>query len=155
MVNNTSTNARDKGSIPGSGIKIPLLQGNWAYAPQLLEPAHSRACAPQQEKPPQWRAHALPWKNSPCSPQQDRKSLHSNKKSSQIHSVVSRSLRPHGLYSQWNSPGPNTGVGTFPFSRGIFLTQGSNPGLPHCRQILYQLSHKRSHGLNMTSQTQT
>ena len=30
----------------------------------------------------------------------------------------------------------------FPFSRGIFLTQGSNPGLPHCRQILYQLSHK-------------
>ena len=30
----------------------------------------------------------------------------------------------------------------FPFSRGIFLTQGSNPGLPHCRQILYQLRHK-------------
>jgi len=32
----------------------------------------------------------------------------------------------------------------FPFSRGIFLTQGSNPGLQHCRWILYQLSHKRS-----------
>ena len=32
----------------------------------------------------------------------------------------------------------------FPFSRGIFLTQGSNPGLPHCRQILYQLSHRGS-----------
>ena len=32
----------------------------------------------------------------------------------------------------------------FPFSRGIFLTQGLNPGLPHCRQILYQLSHKGS-----------
>ena len=30
----------------------------------------------------------------------------------------------------------------FPFSRGIFLTQGSDPGLPNCRQILYQLSHK-------------
>ena len=30
----------------------------------------------------------------------------------------------------------------FPFSRGIFPTQGSNPGLPHCRWILYQLSHK-------------
>ena len=29
-----------------------------------------------------------------------------------------------------------------PFSRGIFPTQGSNPGLLHCRQILYQLSHK-------------
>ena len=32
----------------------------------------------------------------------------------------------------------------FPFSRGIFQTQGSNPGLPHCRQILYQLIHKGS-----------
>ena len=32
----------------------------------------------------------------------------------------------------------------FPFSRGIFPTPGSNPGLPHCRQILYQLSHKGS-----------
>ena len=32
----------------------------------------------------------------------------------------------------------------FPFSRGIFPTQGSNPGLPHCRQILYQLGHKGS-----------
>ena len=30
----------------------------------------------------------------------------------------------------------------FPFSRGIFPTQGSNPCLPHCRKILYQLSHK-------------
>ena len=32
----------------------------------------------------------------------------------------------------------------FPFSRGIFPTQGSNPGLPHCNRILYQLSHKRN-----------
>ena len=32
----------------------------------------------------------------------------------------------------------------FPFSKGIFLTQGSNPGLPHCGRILYQLSHKGS-----------
>ena len=30
----------------------------------------------------------------------------------------------------------------FPFLQGIFPTQGSNPGLPHCRRILYQLSHK-------------
>ena len=30
----------------------------------------------------------------------------------------------------------------FPFSRGIFPTQGSNPGLLHCRQILYKLSHQ-------------
>ena len=32
----------------------------------------------------------------------------------------------------------------FPFSRGIFPTQGSNPGLPYFSQILYQLSHKGS-----------
>ena len=32
----------------------------------------------------------------------------------------------------------------FPFSRGIFPSQGSNPGLPHCRRILYQLSHQES-----------
>ena len=48
---------------------------------------------------------------------------------SESHSVVSNSLWPHELYSPWNSPGQNTGV---------------NPGLPHCRQILYQLSHKGS-----------
>ena len=36
----------------------------------------------------------------------------------------------------------NTGVGCYSFHYGIFLTQGSNPGLPHCRQILYHLSHQ-------------
>ena len=57
------------------------------------------------------------------------------------HSIMSNSLRPHGLYSPWNSPGQNTGVGSFLF-QGIFPTQGLNPGLPHCRWILYQLSHR-------------
>ena len=59
-------------------------------------------------------------------------------------SVVSDSLRPHGLYSPWNSPGQNTGVGSLPLLQEIFPTQGSNPGVPHCRWILYQLSHKGS-----------
>ena len=59
-------------------------------------------------------------------------------------SVVSDSLRPHGLYSPWNSPGQNTGAGSFSLLQGIFPTQGLNPGLPHCRQIFYQLSHKGS-----------
>ena len=63
---------------------------------------------------------------------------------SESHSVVSDSLRPHGLYSPWNSPGQNTGVGSLPFLQGIFPTQGSNPGLPHCTRILYQLSHRGS-----------
>ena len=53
-------------------------------------------------------------------------------------------LRPHGLYSPWNSPGQNTGVGSLSLLRGIFPTQGSKPGLSHCRRILYQLSHKGS-----------
>ena len=59
-------------------------------------------------------------------------------------SVVSDSLRPHGLYSPWNSPGQNTEVGSLSLLQGIFPTQGSNPGLLHCRWILYQLSHKGS-----------
>ena len=59
-------------------------------------------------------------------------------------SIVSDSLWPHGLYSPWNSPGQNTGVGSLSLLQGIFPTQGSNPGLPHCRQILYQLSCKGS-----------
>ena len=36
----------------------------------------------------------------------------------------------------------NTGVGSLSLLQGIFLTQGSNPGLPHYGQILYQLSHQ-------------
>ena len=59
-------------------------------------------------------------------------------------SVVSNSLQPHGLYSPWNSSGQNTGVGSLFFLQGIFPTQGSSPFLPHCRHILYQLSHKGS-----------
>ena len=57
--------------------------------------------------------------------------------------ALSDSLWPHGPYSPWNSPGQNTGRWPFP-SQGIFLTQESNPGLPHCRWILYQLNHKGS-----------
>ena len=64
---------------------------------------------------------------------------------SERHSVVSDSSWPP-VYSPWNSPGQNTGVSSSSLLRGIFLTQGSNPSLPHCRQTLYQLSHKRSPG---------
>ena len=44
-------------------------------------------------------------------------------------------------YSPWNSLGQNTGVGSHSFLQGIFPTQGLNPGLLHCKQILYHLSH--------------
>ena len=49
--------------------------------------------------------------------------------------VVSDSLRPHGLYSPWNSPGQKTAVGSLPFSRDLL-----NPGI----KPRYQLSHKGS-----------
>ena len=50
----------------------------------------------------------------------------------------------HGLHSPWNSPGHNPGVSGLSLLQGIFPTQGSNPGLPRCGRILYQLSHHGS-----------
>ena len=58
--------------------------------------------------------------------------------------VVSDSLQLRGLYSLWNSPGQNTGVRSHSLQQGIFPTQISNPGLPHCRQILHPLSHREA-----------
>ena len=46
-----------------------------------------------------------------------------------------------------DSPSKNTGVGCHAPLQRIPPTQGSNPGLPHCRQILYPVSHKRSTGI--------
>ena len=63
---------------------------------------------------------------------------------SENHSIVCNSLWLQGLYSPWNSLGQNARVGSLPFLQGIFPTQGSNPGPPHCRWILYQLSLKGS-----------
>ena len=59
-------------------------------------------------------------------------------------SVVSISLWPHGLSRPWNSPGHNIGMGSLSLLQGIFPTQGWKPGLPHCRRVLYQLSHNGS-----------
>ena len=42
----------------------------------------------------------------------------------------------------WNSPGQKTGVGSCSLLQGIFPAQESNLDLPHCRRILYQLSHQ-------------
>ena len=63
---------------------------------------------------------------------------------SESRSVVSDSFRPHGLYSPWNSPSQNTGVGSLSLLQGIFPTQGLNLGIPHCRRILFQLSHREA-----------
>jgi len=53
-------------------------------------------------------------------------------------------VTPWTACSPWNSPGQNTSVGSCSLLQGIFPTQGSNPGLPLCRRILYQLSYKGS-----------
>ena len=65
---------------------------------------------------------------------------------SESHSVMFNSLPPHGLgpvsfLCPWNSPGKNTRVGSVSLLQGIFLTQGLNQDLLHCRQVLYQLSY--------------
>ena len=57
---------------------------------------------------------------------------------------VSDSLLPHGLYSPWNSPGHSTGEDSLSLLQGIFPTHGLDPGLLHCRWILYQLNHQES-----------
>ena len=67
-------------------------------------------------------------------------------------SVTSNSLPPRGLQPARllcprNSPFKNPGVGCHSFLQGIFPSQGSNPGLQHCRQILYSLSHQGNHGV--------
>ena len=51
---------------------------------------------------------------------------------------------PPGFSIHGDSPGKNTGVGCHALLQGIFPTQGSNPGLLHCRRILYHLSHQGS-----------
>ena len=67
---------------------------------------------------------------------------------SESHSVMSSSLQPHELCSPWNSPGQNTEVSSLSLLQEIFPTQGLNPGLPYCKKILYQLSHKGSPNKN-------
>ena len=64
-------------------------------------------------------------------------------------SVMSDSLQPRGLYSLWNSPDQNIGVGSHFLLQLMFPSPGDlpnpeTPGLPYCRWILYQLSHKGS-----------
>ena len=61
-------------------------------------------------------------------------------------SLPSHGLQPTRLLCPWDFPGKDTGVGCHFLLQGIFPTQGSNPGLLYCRQILYQLSYKESSG---------
>ena len=83
----------------------------------------------------------LPWQKDSLPPAPPGK--HNE---SESHSIVSDSWQTLELYSPWNSPGQNTRMGSHSLLQGIFPTLGSNPGLPHCRQIVYQLSQGRTGG---------
>ena len=66
------------------------------------------------------------------------------------HSVMPSFLRPHGLHPArllcpWGFSREEHWVVCHALLQGIFPTQRSNPGLPHCRWILYQLNHQGSH----------
>ena len=62
---------------------------------------------------------------------------------------------PMHLYSPWNSPGQNTAVGSLYLPQGIVPSQGTNPGLLHCRRILHQLRHKGSPSVQFSSVAQS
>ena len=109
---------------------------------EKVDPGHLQHLL-DQEAQAGWRHPRCPWPSPPpASPPK-----HMLVSESESFSVMSDSLQPHGLYIPWTSPGQNTGVGSCSLFQGIFPTQGSNPGLPHCRRILYQLSHKGSPGI--------
>ena len=63
--------------------------------------------------------------------------------------LQSYELQLFRLLCPWSYAGKNTGVGSHFLLQGIFLTQGSNPDLPHCRQILYWLSHQGEHSIQV------
>ena len=56
----------------------------------------------------------------------------------------SPALQADSLPSEPPGKSSNSGVGSLSLLQGVFLTQESNPGLPHCRQILHQLSHREA-----------
>ena len=88
----------------------------------------------------------LPCKESSFKMQQDSvsKYIFSVSRSDVSNSLWPDGLQPTRLLCPWNSPGKNTGVGCHFLLHGIFLTQGSNQGLLHCRQILYRLSPREA-----------
>ena len=90
-----------------------------------------------EPRSPTWQADSLP-SEPPGKPP--------NIYQKRSRSFVSDSLRPHGLQlirllCPWDFPGKSTGVDCHFLLQGIFLTQELNPGLPHCRQTFYHLSH--------------
>ena len=107
--------------LPSYHIWLKQILGNWKHWERKY-----LSSATYYHGLPTW----LSRKDSICN-QETRECM------TECHSVVSDSLRHHGLYSPWNSPGQKTGMGSLSLLQGIFPTQGSNLGLLRCRRILY------------------
>ena len=126
-------------SPPGSSVH-GILQARileWVAMPSSVESSQPRG---QMSMSPDWQATSLP-----LVPPEKPIYIMRVVNKSESRSVMSNSLQPHATpYSPWNSPGQNTGEGSLSLLQGIFPTQRLNPGLLHCRQVLYQLNHKGS-----------
>ena len=120
------------GRSTGEGIGYPL-QYSWAsLMAQLVK-----------NQPAMWETwvQSLGWEDT----LEKGKATHSRILAWRPPSSRAEGLLPAGTgWKPWNSPGQNTGVVSLSLLQGIFLTQGLNPGLLHCRQILYHLSHQGS-----------
>ena len=106
-----------------------------------------RLCTWPSSAGPQIRSRQGDTQNRPSLPgrEGDRTEIKLQQSANSLGRV--RLLRPHGLgpsrlLCPQNPPGKNTGVGCHSLLQGIFLALGLNPGLPHCMQILYPLSHQ-------------
>ena len=127
----------------GDGIPVELFQILKDDAVKLLHSICQQIWKTQQW-PQDWK-HSVFIPISKKSKAKKKKKIMFNKfYLFESRSVVCDSLSPHGRYNPWNFPDQNTGVGSNSLLQGIFPTQGSNPGLLHCRRILHQLSNQGS-----------
>ena len=132
-------------------LHVPYVLG-WAPRRHHLLCAKSLPSCPTLFGPLDW-AHQSPlcmgfarqeyWSGLPCPPPGDL--LHPGiEPASLMSSTLAGRFFTAWHHSPWNSPGQNTGVDSLSRLQGIFSTQGLNPGLPHCKRILYHLSHQGS-----------
>ena len=124
-------------------IPLPFLHmstGVQTHIPSLLSAHNYRRAFPQPGPALHWQgllSLSVCAKSLQCLGTLERKALNQIVMGeSESRSVMSNSLRAHGLYSPWNSPGQDTGVGSLSLLQGFFPTQGSNP---HCRSFTLQV----------------
>ena len=138
VVNNSPDNAgdiRDTGSIPGSGRFPGGGHGNLLHYSCLENPMDRGV----------WQTMVHRWDTIWFSAK-----MHFTAKYKSVScSVMSDFFWPLGekparFFYPWHSPLKNTGMDSHFLLQGIFPSQGLNLGLPHCRQILYCLSHQAS-----------